>query len=189
MAKWSDVVGVITKIAPTIGSAVGGPLVGSAITAIEGAFGVNKSSDDIDKRKDSVAAAIAGATPEQMLALKQADNDFAAKMQQLGFENQQALEQLAVQDRESARQFNLASKNSWIPSIVGCVIVFGVLGIAAGVLFGEMKAESALAGAVIGYLFNEASSVTKFWYGGSRATDRQTELLAQSAPVTTAGAK
>ena len=183
MASWKDALGVIGKLAPTIATVAGGPLAGSAVTALEGVFGLTPATPDLTQRQTEIAGAVAGATPDQLLALKKADNDFQAQMAQLGFANIKDLEALAVQDRESARQYNLAARD-WTPRILGCIIVLAVLGISYGVLFHKMAAESALAGAVIGYLFNEAGSVTKFWFGGSRSSDRQTELIAQSTPVT-----
>jgi len=182
MASWKDALAVIGKLAPTIAAVAGGPLAGSAVTALEGVLGVTPTSSDMASRETAIAGAISGATPDQLLALKKADNDFQAQMAELGFANVKELEALAVQDREAARQYNIAVKD-WTPRILGVVIVLAVLGISYGVLFHKMAAESALAGAVIGYLFNEASSVTKFWYGGSQSTDRQSELLAQSNPA------
>lgn len=40
-----------------------------------------------------------------------------------------------------------------------------VLGTGAGLLFGGLRLDNTLAGVVIGYLFNEASAVTSYFYG------------------------
>jgi hypothetical protein len=166
MASWKDALGVVAKIAPTIGSALGGPLIGSGITALEGALGVKTDSNDIAKRQDAIAAAVSAATPDQMLAIKQADNDFAAKMAELGFANQQAIEQLAVQDRDSARKRETAVKD-WTPRILAYVVIAASIGIAYGVLFHEMSADNATIGMIAGFMFREAAEVMGYYFGSS----------------------
>jgi len=54
-------------VAPWIGTALGGPLGGMAVEAATNALGLG------EKTVDAVKQAIAGVTPEQMLALKTAD--------------------------------------------------------------------------------------------------------------------
>lgn len=79
--EWKQVVGAV---APWIGTALGGPLGGMAVAAVADALGLS------EKTEAAIQQAISGATPEQMLAIKQADQQFAARMQELGFANQQA---------------------------------------------------------------------------------------------------
>src|SRR6185437_793014 len=57
--------------------------------------------------------AVQAATPDQQLQMKQIDNEFAAKMKQLGFENEQQLAQVTAQDRDSARKMQTATR-SWM---------------------------------------------------------------------------
>jgi hypothetical protein len=180
MAKWSDVLGVITKVAPSIGSIAGGPVGGIAVSALESALGIGKSSDDLSKRQDSIAAAISGATPEQLLALKQADNDFQAKMTALGFENAKDLESLAVQDRDSARKRE-ASVKDWTPRVLAYAVVFASLGIGYGVLYHKLSADSATVGMIAGFIFREAASVLSYYFGSSSDSAKQTEALVQGA--------
>jgi hypothetical protein len=56
-----------------------------------------------DKTVDAVKTAISGATPEQMLALKKADQKFSIQMQALGFKQVTDLESIAAGDRKDAR--------------------------------------------------------------------------------------
>lgn len=79
---------VLKTAAPWIGAALSGPagIAGMAIDAAAKALGAS------DKTVAGIKNAIAGMTPEQELALKQADADFALKMQSRGFENVEAME-------------------------------------------------------------------------------------------------
>ncbi|WP_257010206.1 hypothetical protein [Burkholderia ubonensis] len=108
-------------------------------------FGLTPKQDQsIDSRQDAVAAALTGATPEQLAALRRADQDYAAKMAELGFKDREALAQLAVEeeqaylaDAQDARRANAANE---------CVFWLGVAVLAtfAGVCFGALWGAYAL---------------------------------------------
>ena len=59
-------------MAPAIGTVLGGPLAGVATQAVVAALGLPQNSPD-----DAIAAAVQNASPETLLALKNADKDFA----------------------------------------------------------------------------------------------------------------
>ena len=85
-----DFTAILKTVAPWIGTALGGPLGGMAVTAAANALGLG------DKTTDAIKQAISGATPEQMLALKEADQAFSLQMQALGFKQVTDLETLAA---------------------------------------------------------------------------------------------
>ena len=47
------------------------------------------------------------------------------------------------------------------------------------VLFGEITAESAIAGTVIGYLSAKAEQVTAYYFGSSAGSKAKTDLMAR----------
>jgi hypothetical protein len=69
---------LVRTVAPSIASAVGGPLAGMATRAISEAL-LGKP----DGTEAELTEAAAKATPEQLLALKTAEQDFAVKMREL----------------------------------------------------------------------------------------------------------
>src|SRR4051794_24989640 len=91
----NQALGVLGAVAPTIATAFGGPLAGQAVRWVEGALGLPQLGD-----KEAAAAAIANATPDQILALKKADQDFAVHLKALDID----LERIAAGDRDSARR-------------------------------------------------------------------------------------
>jgi hypothetical protein len=116
----------LKKALPWIGAAATGnvpALINMGAAEISKALGKK-----IDPSLDAMSAAVAGATPEQILALKQADNDFAVKMQALGFSHETELEQLAVNDRNSARQREMTVRDR-IPAILAIGVTVGFFGI------------------------------------------------------------
>lgn len=152
---WKQIIGTV---APWIGTALGGPLGGLAVSAVADALGIP------EKTEDAIKVALAGATPEQMLAIKNADQQFAARMQELGFANQQALAKIAADDRANARARELATGDKTQRNLA-YMLVGGALLVGAGLLFGGVRVDSALAGAVIGYLFNEAGAASTYYFG------------------------
>lgn len=186
MSGWTDALSVVAKLAPTIAACVGGPLAGGAVTALESVFGITaQPNSSMDSRQDAVAAAISGATPEQLAAMRKADQDYSARMAEAGFKDVETLAGLTVQDRVSARNMQTSTR-SWMPPVLGGAIIAGSLAAAAAILAGKVSysntTEATMIGTVIGYLFSEAKAVLSFYFGSSSSSDRKTELLAQSIP-------
>lgn len=93
--------GIVKKIYPAISglASLGGPFGVIGANLVGKALGVDK----VDPSPDGIAAAIAGATPEQMLALKQAESDADAKIKEMGFKDAETMQQLADADAADAR--------------------------------------------------------------------------------------
>lgn len=126
MSTWTSIrdttLQTLGVIAPGIATALGGPLAGQAVSVL------SKTLLGHDKgTHDEVDAAIASATPEQLLLLKKADQDFAVQMKQIGVD----VKRIAVDDRKNAREFN---ENSIVPGILTGVILL-VFGAEAYVVF------------------------------------------------------
>lgn len=165
--NWKSVVG---SVAPTIATALGGPLAGVAVQAIAGALGLSDASEE------RIAAAIAQATPEDLLKIKQAEQQFVVKMRELDVN----LEQLTVEDRKSARQAYVESKDRLVP-VLALVIIGAFVGTVAGVLFGTLTVDSVLAGTLIGYLSAKAEQVIAFYFGSSVGSKKKDDALADIA--------
>lgn len=172
---WKSIVGTV---APTIATALGGPLAGMATKAIAGALGLSEDTDD-----DAVATAVANATPDQLLALKQADQTFAVRMRELDID----LERIAAGDRDSARKRETAT-GDWTPKVLAFVIIGGFFAVVAYVLgkgLNDMDAAAAaFAGTLVGYVSAKAEQVVSYYFGSSSGSDKKNLLLAQAPAVT-----
>ena len=172
-----DFTAIIKTVAPWIGTALGGPLGGMAVEAAAAAFGLS------DTTADAVKQAIGGATPEQLLALKNADQAFSLQMQALGFKQVTDLEALAAGDRRDARMMQTSTR-SWVPAALSVIITFGFLGLLTGMMTGFMKAEDNQAMLLmLGALGVAFGQVINFWLGSTSESSRKTELLAQAPAV------
>lgn len=111
----------VTTIAPSLATALAPELglAGVAIRAIGQAFGMP------DATEQQVSEAIAKATPADLLAMKNADQQFQKDMASIGVD----LEKIAADDRANARDREIKTGDSWTPRILGGIVVIGYLAV------------------------------------------------------------
>lgn len=159
-----DFTKLLSTIAPWIGTALGGPLGGMAVTAAANALGLG------EKTTDAIKQALGGATPEQMLALKEADQTFALQMQALGFQNIKDLETIAANDRASARAMQMENK-SRMPAAITCGILTSFIGTAIALFFipiPDPNRDQIIF--MLGQLSGFSGSAIAFWLGTTRSS-------------------
>jgi hypothetical protein len=165
---------VVKTVAPWIGTALGGPLGGMAVEAAANALGIS------DKTTDALKQALSGATPEQMLALKKADQDFSLQMQQLGYKTLTDLEAIAAGDRKDARDMQKTTR-SIVPAVLSVIVTVGYFGILIGMMTGVLKvADSQALLLMLGSLSTGWGVVMAFWFGTTNDSGRKTDLLAKT---------
>lgn len=166
--------GLVKSIAPTIGTALGGPLGGVAGLALTKVLGLDEASARDEK---VLEAAIQGASPEQLMGLKTADQDFALQMQKLGFENIQALEAIQAEDRASARDREVKVQD-WTPKALGISITLGFFGLLSYLMRFEPPAGSRdILNIMLGSLGSAWIGVVSYYFGSSAGSARKTELM------------
>lgn len=170
-----DLKQILRAAAPMLGTALGGPFGAVAGKLVAEALG------NPDAKPDEIAHALAVATPEQMLQLKQAEQDFQARMASMGFENTQKLAALDVDDRKSARDMQV-SQRSFIPAVLSIITVLGFFGLLIGAAAGLVTLTgSDVLMLLLGVLARETASVYAFWLGSSSGSQQKTELLQQQS--------
>lgn len=168
---------LVQTVAPWIGTALGGPLGGVAVSAIGDALGLS------DKTEATIKAALSGVTPEQMLALKTADQAFALHMQEIGFANVEKLAALAVENTKDARAMQMATR-SQVPALLAVLITVGFFGILVGMLSGALKSsENQALLIMLGALGAAWGAVVNYYFGSSADSGRKTELLSMAPAV------
>lgn len=172
-----DFTSIIKTVAPWIGTALGGPLGGMAVEAAANALGLS------DKTVDAVKQAISGATPEQMLALKKADQDFQLQMQALGFKQITDLESIAAADRKDARDMQKVTR-SVMPAVLSVIVTAGFLGLLTGMMLGVLHvSDSQALLLMLGALGAAFGAVMQFWFGTTHDSGRKTDMLAGAQPA------
>ena len=104
---------LIGSVAPTIATALGGPVAGMAVKAISGALFGHQ-----DGTEDDIMAALSNPTGDQLAALKKIDADFKVQMKSLDID----LERIAASDRDSARQMAIQT-HDLTPRILAFLVI------------------------------------------------------------------
>ncbi len=168
-----DLLKIVGAVAPTIATAIGGPLGGMAMKVVAEVLGLPADSSEKD-----VSKAMAAATPDQLLALKQADQDFAVRMRELDID----LEKIAASDRDSARRRE-AQVRDWMPRVLAFVVVAGFMATVFLVLLGYVDGMkdplmATTVGTLIGFVSAKCEQVVAYYFGSSSSSQQKTQLLA-----------
>lgn len=159
---------LLGQLAPTIATALGGPLAGVAVKTLSSAlFGHEDATDQ------QISEAMASATPDQLAAIKKIDSDFKAHMKELDID----LERIAAGDRDSARQMQIANKD-WTPKALAFFITLGFFGALVWILiFGIPKTGTEVLLMMLGSLSTSWTGVVQFYYGSSAGSKAKTDAL------------
>lgn len=168
---------VVSTVAPWLGTALGGPLGGVAVSAVADALGLS------EKTEGAIKQALAGVTPEQMLAIKAADQSFALQMQELGVKNVKDLEQIAAADRDSARKREVEVKDN-TPRVLAYAITLGFFGVVTFMLLSSVPAGSRdILNIMLGTLGTAWTGVVAYYHGSTASSAQKNKLLAESTPA------
>lgn len=154
---WNAAKGVLATVAPTLATAIGGPLAGTAVNGIISALGLAPDTDE-----KTVAATVQAATPEQLLALKKADQDFQATMAKLQID----ADKLVYDDRASARTREV-QLHDLTPTILATSVTAGFLGLMGLMSFVALPAQNeTLLNILLGSLGTGWVMVLSYYFGG-----------------------
>ena len=164
----SKIGGLLAQVAPTVATALGGPLAGLAVkTLSEAMFGHQDASES------DVSAALMNATPEQLQKLKEIDASFKLKMKELDID----LEKIAAGDRDSARNMQIRT-NDWIPRAMAIMVTFGFFGILTWLLTkGVPPTGSETLIYMLGALGTAWTGIVQFYFGSSAGSKAKTDAL------------
>lgn len=165
----SKIKDVIRFVAPTIATALGGPLTGSAVAAISNAlFGdTNHTIEEIEGQVNILS-------PDKLVELKKVENDFKLKLEQIGLD-QKKLEQL---DRDSARKREIemakAGTRDYILPILAIIITIGVFCLVGSLYFFPIEEKTrSIFELIIGNILGYFGVVISYYFGSSISSDHQ----------------
>ena len=156
--------GILATIAPTVATAMGGPLAGMATSALINGLGLAP-----DSTKEQVLQAVAAATPEQLIKIKEIDAQLVLDLKKLDVD----VFKIKADDTKDARAREVATKD-WTPRILAALIVGLYIGVQIAVfnvvidpsmrdfVMRSMGTLDAALGLVLGYYFGSSTgSVAK----------------------------
>ena len=161
----------LKQIAPTIATAMGGPLAGMAVSAISKAIGVEpeKVGDLISNNK---------LTAEQIAQVKIAEIELQKQANELGLN----FEKLAVDDRKSARDMQMATR-SWVPPLLAASVTVGFFGILVMMLLGKVDSNNPAILMMLGSLGTAWTGIIAYYFGSSAGSQAKTDLLSKAPAI------
>lgn len=160
----------LKTIAPTVASALGGPLAGMAVEAVGSALGLT----DATKEKITDVLQSGSMTAEQTAALKQAELDLKIKLKELDID----LEKVHAGDRNSAREMAAKTGDIWTPRIIA-MVVFIVWAVVQYVVFTSVIPEGMreLVARMLGTLDAVLMAVVYYYFGSSSGSAAKTQAM------------
>ena len=161
----------LTQIAPTIATCLGGPLAGLAVTALSKLFGV--APDQVQSMiNDNKLSA------DQIAAVQQEEIRFKEQTQALGLN----FEQLAVEDRKSARDMQTTTQ-SLIPPLLSILVTIGFFGILAYLMVTPADTANTPLMIMLGSLGTAWTGIIAFYFGSSAGSQKKDQMLFNSSPI------
>ena len=165
---------LIGSVAPTIATALGGPVAGMAVKAISGAlFGHDSATEE------EIRTVLANPTGDQLAALKKIDADFKVQMKSLDID----LERIAAGDRASARDMQKETKD-WIPRALAVTVTIGFFGILLYMLvYGLPTTGNEALLLLLGALQTAWMGIIAFYFGASSTDTVKDKMIYNSKPL------
>ena len=156
---------VISSLAPTVATALGGPFAGTAVTALEKALGVAGQAN--------IEQAVLAGNPEALAKVQVAEIDLQKTLAQLGIQE----EQLQLEDVDSARKREESVKD-WTPTVLATVITIGFFGLIAALIEMMIPARNEpVVYALVGALGAGFNQVLSYYFGSSKGSADKTQGL------------
>jgi hypothetical protein len=192
-----DLKTAIGSFAPTLATMLGGPLAGTAVSALTSAFGLTSSGDQV-KDVAAITAVVQNSTmtPEVIAAVRKADQDHEAIMGQQGIDLKKlnadhdlAMVQTFTVDTQDARKtFGQQKAIFWLGIAVlltFAIVMTAVLWAAYQLLQGGITikdvsvvaAISGMVGSVVGYVAANAQQVVGYFFGSSAGSSNKTDAM------------
>ena len=160
----------LKTVAPTIATALGGPLAGMAVSAIAKAIGCEP--DEVQNVISSNKL-----TAEQVASIQLAELELKKQAQSMNLD----FAKLVAEDKKSARDMQIATK-SWIPPLMAVGVTCGFFGILFGLMYGQIQHAPQI-DIMLGSLGTAWTGIISFYFGSSAGSQAKTELLSKAEPT------
>lgn len=164
---WKTIVGTV---APTLATALGGPLAGVAVKSIAG-----KLLDRPQATEEEVEQAVLGADPQTLIRLKEIDAEFKKHMTDAGVR----VEEIDANDRANARARETQVRDH-TPAYLAYAITIGFFGTLGFMLVNGKPATGGDALLVmLGSLGTAWAGVIAYFFGSSSGSRKKDEAISQ----------
>ena len=148
----------VKSFAPMLGTALGGPVVGTATKLLSSAL-LGKD----DASEEELSMAIQKASPEDILKIKQAEHDFKSRMKELEIKEKD----LVFSDKRDARSMQAKTKAK-TPAVLAYILTLMVAGMAYGLMRWTIPPENvSVVNIVFGSIMTAWVGATQFFHGAT----------------------
>lgn len=172
---------IIKTVAPTLATALGGPLGGMAVSAIANAVLPEdevKANESNPTKLESLVKSAVLSPGADLAKIKEADQKFEARMTELGID----LERVHQEDRASARRRQEETGDN-TPAILAYMYTVGFFGILFILIFyGDMikPSVSDMLKILLGVFVTLLTGAKEYFFGSSAGSARKNVLLSKS---------
>jgi len=185
---------LVRTVAPGIASVFGTPLAGMGVTALLNVLMPPDAEKPVGTAaEDFLKTALQAASPETLLKIKEAEQQFQLDLKRLDIDLEKFLAELDVKDRANARDL----KTNWLKTDkfdyepILAVLVLAAFGYAEWWVFAYVSSTTAitpmdankamLVGKMLGMIDAAFMALVLFRWGSSRSSERKTEIAAAQA--------
>jgi hypothetical protein len=164
---------ILASLAPTLASAILGPLGGVAVSAIGKVFGIDSATTtDITK-----AFQDGKLTPDQLTQLKELELKYQADEKERGFR----YSELEFKDTSDARNMQVLTHSN-IPPLLSVLVTTGFFGILIFMVTNQNYKPTEPLLVMLGSLGTAWTMIIGFYFGSSHGSQSKDVLLAASTP-------
>ena len=157
--KFNKIKSLIGGLVPTIAAGMGSPVAGMAVNMVADALGCKPEPRSIEQ-------ALGDATPEQLIRLKAAEQEFEVQMKQMDID----VFALETQDIQDARS---KFSNDWTPKVLGLLSMIGFMSYIFFITaFPIDDSSDDIVMLIIGSLTGIATAVISFYFGASNKKEK-----------------
>lgn len=160
--------GLLGAIAPTLATALGGPLAGMAVGAISKAVLGKENGTE-----EEIAEVIASGNPDLLVKIKQVDAEFKVQMKKLDID----LEAMAVADRDSARKREMETKDPTVHRLAYFYTFLYFLVLWAVWKYPIPPESKDLLMILLGVLTGAQVQILNYYFGSSSGSSKKTAVL------------
>ena len=160
---------LLASLAPTLASAILGPLGGVAVAALGKVFGIDGATTE----QVSKVFQDGRMTPEQLSAIKALELKYQAEEKERGFR----YAELTFKDSADARAMQVATRSN-VPAALAALVTTGFFGILIFMIVkSDYKPTEPLL-VLLGALSTSWTMIVGFYFGSSHGSQAKSELLA-----------
>ena len=164
--NWQD---ILKTVAPTVASALLGPMGGIAVAAIGSAIGIDAPTQD----KIAKAFTAGQLTPEALEKIKLLELDYQNQEKERGFK----YAELAFKEVDSARQMQIAT-HSKMPAVLTVMVTVGFFGILSLLFFHPELKGNEIVMVMVGQLSAVWAGCVTFYTGTTYGSAIKNAMLA-----------